>query len=163
MVVWITGLSGAGKSTLAAEVVRQLRAKAAPVVLLDGDEVRAAIGDPGTGHDRDGRLANAMRICRFAKLFESQGLTVVVATMSLFHEVHEWNRANLAKYLEVLVQVELATVKARDPKGHYKRGENVPGVDLAPELPKSPDLVIPNDVPDDRFAEKAAALVIARL
>ena len=34
-----------------------------------------------------------------------QGVDVVIATISLFHEVHTWNRAHLPGYLEILLDV----------------------------------------------------------
>ena len=51
-------------------------------IVLDGDEVRAAIADPNTKHDPRSRLANGYRICRFAELLANQGHIVIVATSS---------------------------------------------------------------------------------
>ncbi|HEY6004875.1 MAG TPA: adenylyl-sulfate kinase, partial [Anaeromyxobacter sp.] len=45
-VVWITGLPGAGKSTLAARIAGRVRAAGTACAVLDGDEVRAALGRP---------------------------------------------------------------------------------------------------------------------
>ena len=63
-VLWITGLSGAGKSTLASEVVRRLRAQNKAVVMLDGDELREAIGSAtatAKNYGRDERMALAFQ------------------------------------------------------------------------------------------------------
>jgi adenylylsulfate kinase-like enzyme len=168
VVIWITGLSGAGKSAIAAEVRRRLVLAGRPTVLLDGDEVRNAIADGAAGYDRAGRLANARRVARLARLFETQDLVVVVATMSLFHEVHDWNRTAFRRYREVLVDVRVETLARRDPKGLYARAAagaptSLPGVAIAAELPRNPDLVIPNDVDDPRFAELAAERIVALL
>ena len=103
-VIWITGLSGAGKSTVARATAEQLRKIGPTPVLIDGDEIRAAIRDPHTGHDPSSRLDNAYRISRLAKLFADQGHMVIVATMSIYHEIHDWNRANLLGYFEVWVE-----------------------------------------------------------
>ena len=100
-VIWITGLSGAGKTTVAQAAARCLRLKGMHPVILDGDAVRDVVCDPHTGHDRVSRLANAYRICRLAKLLADQGHLVLVATMSLFSEIHRWNREQLPNYLEV--------------------------------------------------------------
>jgi len=168
MVVWITGLSGAGKTTIAGAVAERLRAAGRAAVLIDGDELRAAVGDPAVGHDRASRLVNAHRIRRFAALLERQGVTVVVATMSLFHEVHRRNRAEFGGYLEVLVRAAPDTLRARDPKGIYERSKdgsepNVGGVDLTVEMPEAPDLVLDNGTPADIETNVAAvtALVLA--
>lgn len=168
MVVWITGLSGAGKSAIAAELRRRLTASGRPSVLLDGDEVRAAVADPSAGYDRGGRLLSARRLARLARLLEAQDVVVVVATMSLFHEIHAWNRRELGQYLEVLVDVSVDTLARRDPKGLYARAASdastgLPGVALAAELPRAPDLVIVNDGDDPAFAHRAAERILALL
>ena len=96
--IWITGLSGAGKSTLAHEVVAKLRVSGEAVVMLDGDELREVFGAGAANannHGREGRLALAMQYAHLCRVIAAQGLTVVIATISLFREVHAWNRANL--------------------------------------------------------------------
>jgi adenylylsulfate kinase len=168
VVVWITGLSGAGKSAIAAEVRRRLAASGRPSVLLDGDEVRAAVADPAAGYDASGRLVNARRLARLARLLEVQDLVVVVATMSLFHEIHAWNRRALGRYLEVLVDVPVDTLARRDAKGLYARAARdaaigLPGVAVGAELPRAPDLVIANGVDDPAFAARAAERILALL
>jgi adenylylsulfate kinase-like enzyme len=143
-VVWITGLSGVGKSTLAKSLADCMVVRGREPVILDGDEVRAAIADAQCGHDREARLVNAYRISRLARIISSQGRFVIVATMSLFHEIHQWNRENIAGYLEVLLDVPLETLQQRDGKRLYVRGEDLPGVDIEAELPLNPDIHVFN-------------------
>ena len=148
--IWITGISGAGKSSVARALLPLLHEARQCPVLLDGDAVRAAIADPYCGHSRADRLVNAYRMARLSGMLADQGLWVVTATMSLFHEIHAWNRAHLPGYVEVLLAASLATVRARDPKGLYRDVDaglegNLPGVDLDLELPRSPELVLDND------------------
>lgn len=150
LVAWITGLSGAGKSTVARAVIAELAQSGIRAILLDGDEVRAAISDANTGHDTESRLKNAMRICRWAALLSKQGFMVVVATMSLFEEVHRWNRDNLPSYREIFLDVGLDTLHKRDPRGLYRRAssseeKNVVGIDLNFSPPKEPHLTVRND------------------
>lgn len=111
---WITGLSGAGKSTLARMLVEHLRNCGRTVVFLDGDDMRAVMGRTNA-HTRDERLDLALSYGRLGKLIASQGIDVVIATISLFHEVHEWNRKNLPGYVEIYLDVPLEELKRRDP------------------------------------------------
>jgi adenylylsulfate kinase-like enzyme len=149
-VIWITGLAGAGKSSIAREVRALLKESSDRAILLDGDDVRVAVNDPHVGHDRASRLTNALRICRLAKLLADQGFTLIVPTMSLFKEVHAWNRAHLPNYFEVFVKVGLDTLRARDARGLYSRAargeaEHVVGIHVEYDEPQSPDLVLSNE------------------
>ena len=114
-VYWITGLSGAGKTTLA----RALQQKLQGSILLDGDELRRVLNCESSSFDRQSRLAMALIYARLCKLLAEQGQTVIIATISLFHEVHTWNRANLPGYLEIYLDVPEEIRRSRDAKGLY--------------------------------------------
>ena len=149
-VIWITGLSGAGKSTLAHAVVARLRASGDGVVMLDGDELREVFGAVSVNlknHNREARLALAIHYAHLCRILAQQGLTVVIATISLFKKVHVWNRANLPGYFEVYLKVPVEELRRRDPKGIYRRfdaGEltDVAGLDVPIDEPEAADLVV---------------------
>jgi len=149
-IIWITGLSGAGKTTLANELVRRLREQGEPVIMLDGDELREVFGAAAANaqnHGREGRLALAMQYAHLCRIIAAQGVTVVIATISLFREVHEWNRANLPGYFEVYLKVPVEELRRRDPKGIYHRfdaGEltHVAGLDLPIDEPEAADWTV---------------------
>ena len=153
-VVWITGLSGAGKSTLAREVVARMRASGQAVVLLDGDELRevfSAVAENFQNHGREGRLALAMQYAHLCRVIAAQGFTVVIATISLFREVHAWNRANLPGYFEVYLKVPVEELRRRDHKGIYRRfdaGEltHVAGLDMPIDEPEAADWIMELDL-----------------
>lgn len=145
-VYWLTGLSAAGKSTLCRKLVAHLREQGRTVVMLDGDEMREAMGATAA-HGRDERLRLTMRYAQLCRMIAVQGIDVAIATISLFSEVHEWNRANLPGYVEIFLDVPLDELARRDPKMIYaraSRGEikDVAGVDLAVDLPKTPDVLL---------------------
>lgn len=149
-IIWITGLSGSGKTTIAQEISSNLRAQGKAVVLLDGDELREIFGASTLNeknHGRASRLLLAMQYSNLCKMIGAQGITVVIATISMFDEIHEWNRKNLSGYFEVYIKVSQDELRRRDPKGIYRKfdsGEikNVAGIDLKVDEPKSPDLIL---------------------
>lgn len=141
---WITGLSGAGKTTIGEEFFQIIRRQKKTVLFLDGDILREVFGND-LGYGREDRFRCAMRYSRLCRLLSEQGQDVVLCTISMFHEVRNWNRQNIKKYKEVYIEVPMEVLEQRNQKGLYQSGSDVVGVDLDMELPKNPDLVLRND------------------
>jgi adenylylsulfate kinase-like enzyme len=164
-VVWLTGLSGSGKTTLARAIQALLRDRDADCVIVDGDAVRAACGND-CGYDDAGRRRNARRVSGIAKMIAEQGVIAVVATISLYHEIHAWNRLHLPSYFEVLIDADAATRQRRDYKKVYRpdTGEaasRVVGVDIPPEFPSVPHLRIDNSPERTDLSQLAETIVNA--
>ncbi|MCR9072757.1 MAG: adenylyl-sulfate kinase [Alphaproteobacteria bacterium] len=148
-VIWITGLSGAGKTSVAHELALRIRARREACVVLDGDRLRAALGASGTTadlHSREARVALSFQYARLCSLLAEQGLTVIIATISMFKEIYAWNRVSLPGYVEIFLRVPIEVLRRRDPKGiyeRYDRGEitQVAGLDLVVDQPLAPDLL----------------------
>lgn len=168
-VIWITGLSGSGKSTLAKQVSHYFKDYGIPHVLLDGDELRSVLTnnlDDKDNTKQSVRLKLSESYSRLCRIFVEQGLTVIIATISLFHEIHKWNRSNLKGYFEVYLKVPLDILVNRDPKNIYKdyyagKLKNVAGLDLNIEEPKFPDLIL--DYNAENSPELLAKKIISKL
>jgi len=138
---------------LAQDFTLRLRANGENVVFLDGDELREVFGAVGCNtqnHGRAARLALAFQYAHLCRILAQQGLTVVIATISLFREIHVWNRENLPGYFEVYLKVPIEELRRRDPKGIYRRfdaGElaDVAGLDLQVDAPEAADWVVEFD------------------
>lgn len=148
-VYWITGLSGSGKTTIADALSSILGELGSTPVRLDGDALRQVFSDIDR-HDRQSRLSLAHRYSGLCRLLSDQGLDVICSTISLFKEIHDWNRANMPRYVEVFLDVDGDTLRRRDTKGIYRRAQtgeirDVAGLDLAVDVPEAPDLIIRND------------------
>lgn len=146
-VIWITGLSGSGKTTLAVALQQLLPGS----LLLDGDAVREVLGVASSGFDRESRKNLGLTYARLCKLLATQGATVIMATISLYHEVHEWNRENLPGYLEVFLDVSEEIRRARDPKGIYAaetqgKARHVAGGETPVDMPKNPHVHISHEL-----------------
>ncbi|MBT9544228.1 MAG: adenylyl-sulfate kinase [Candidatus Sericytochromatia bacterium] len=144
-VYWITGLAGSGKSTLGRQLFQFVRTQGLAVVYLDGDVLREVFGK--TGYSRTERLDLAWRYSHLSHMLAIQGINVVCATISLFHEVQAWNRQHLPGYAEIVLKPPFEVLLQRNPKQLYSRGlageiQNVVGIDIEPEWPLNPELVL---------------------
>jgi len=132
-------------------VMNYLRERGKFAVHLDGDKLRELFPH-SKGFGRHERLALGYQYSALAKFLSEQGAIVIVSTIALFSEIHQWNRTHIKSYIEVFLDVPIEELIRRDPKGLYKRylsGEttSVAGLDLEVDYPKSPDLVLRHDVP----------------
>lgn len=141
-VIWITGLSAAGKTSLALAVQKKLPYS----ILLDGDEMRNALDFVNEGFDKGSRKALGFTYARLANLLAKQGFYVIVATISLYHELHIWNRDNMPNYVEVFLDIPENVRRCRDKKNIYKRENNVKNTcyKIDVEFPNKPHILFKN-------------------
>jgi adenylylsulfate kinase len=161
-VVWLTGLPASGKSTLARRLRDRLEAAGRPAVLLDGDEVRAALV-PAPGYDEGGRDAFYATLARLAALLARQGLVAVVAATAHRRAFRERARALAPRFVEVFLDVPESICASRDPKGLWARARagaapDLPGPGPAYERPERPEVVATGGE-DERALEAILSLV----
>lgn len=147
-VIWITGFSGAGKTTIGRLVYERLQGIKSNVVFLDGDMLRDIFGNE-SGYTLEERRELAMSYSRLCRMLSEQGVDVICATISLFKEVHNYNRKNIKNYYEIFIECQMQELIRRDQKGIYSKAlndkiENVVGLNLSYDRPKECDLVINN-------------------
>jgi adenylylsulfate kinase len=148
MVIWLTGLPGSGKTTLSKALYNDLIDNKIQSVLLDGDSLRSALNN--FEYDRESRIQLALTYSRLAEMFRLKGQIAVVATVSMFDCVREWNRKNIADYKEIYIKASMDTLMQRNQKQLYSNAtnglaENVHTFDLEVEEPKTPDLILNNE------------------
>lgn len=144
---WITGLSGAGKTTVGVKLRDYLTDKGKQVVLLDGDEIREVLKNED--YTKDGRIKIALQYGGLSNWLNKQGYDVVACTVSMFDIVRDWNRNSIENYKEIYLKLPIEELIRRDQKGIYSDAlqgneNNVCGINLDVELPKTPDLIIEN-------------------
>lgn len=147
-VYWITGLAGSGKTSIGRELYKRLKKLKPNVVLLDGDILREILGN-SLGYSIEERKSLAMIYSRLCKALSEQGIDVICSVISLFKEVHKFNRENIKNYYEIFIECDMKELIKRDQKGIYSKAirgkiKDVIGVDLTYDKPKKCDLVINN-------------------
>ena len=153
-ILWITGLSGVGKSSLARALIARLHLQGLRPLLLDGDLLRDTLeagGDP-VSHAPQERERRAWRIARLACMAASQGVPVVVATISLIHVVQQWSRGTGLPYAEIWLRAGLTVLRDRQPALYSQVAPmHVVGLDLPAQYPEHAELVIDQDFRHDHM------------
>jgi len=144
-VYWITGLSGAGKTTIGYEYYLYRKSLGDSIVFLDGDSLRLVMGVE-CGYEPSERKKLSYKYARLSKMLAEQDVHVVIATISMFSEVREWNRENIIDYVEIYIKVPLEILIKRDQKNLYSNNvDNLMGFNIDVEEPLNPDITILND------------------
>ena len=147
IVVWLCGLSGSGKSSIANAAERVLHQQGRFTVILDGDNLRAALNADLSFTDQD-RLENIRRIAEVAKIFVAQGAITFVSAITPRGELRDLARGVIGPDLfEVYVHASYETCEKRDVKGLYAKAaagtiQHFTGKDGSFEPPQNPHLVL---------------------
>ncbi|MBP5707989.1 MAG: adenylyl-sulfate kinase [Alphaproteobacteria bacterium] len=152
VLIWITGFSGAGKTSIASALSDEMRRNNLVVIHIDGNVIRDLF--PGLGYSMQDRLANAMRIAKMCAMITDQGVNVICSTISMFSEIHEFNRKHNDKFFTVVVNTDAKIIKSRDLRGIYTKNKDIVGITQTYVLPPNPDLVICNDA-DNKQIDQA--------
>lgn len=165
-VFWITGLSGSGKTTFSHILLKKLCTFNEKSILIDGDAIREIFNNE-SDYSREARLKSAYQYSHLANFLVKQNINVVCSTISLFHEIQEYNRANIKNYVEIFLKTEISELIKRDNKKIYSKAlsgelKNVVGIDIEPEFPKNPDLILDNVAQAnlEKYAIKAATFYL---
>lgn len=153
MIIWLTGRSGAGKTTLARELrshfyLKYIFRPPHPVVLLDGDELRAGLCND-LDFAKNGRTENCRRAGEVAILLEKQGFIPIVSLISPMridrNKVRRRCKEENIKFVEVYVKTDIKTCEKRDPKKLYAKARvgKLPGLLDSPyQKAKNPEVII---------------------
>lgn len=60
------------------------------------------------------------------------------------HIPRNWNRKNIKKYIEIFIKSEVKKIILKDKKKVYKNNKDVVGLNIKPQFPKTPDIIINN-------------------
>ena len=144
ILIWITGLSGAGKTSLAKGIKNKIAKSYGKTIILNGDDLRE-IFDLNR-YDRKARLNYGRKYCKFLKFLTDQNVNVIFTVVGLFDELRNWNRKNIKNYVEVYVKAQISDIKRKKKKKvYYKKNQSLVGIQISPEFPKKPDIIIKND------------------
>lgn len=111
---------------------------------------------PEIGYSHDDRRKSVKIFGLLARQLSANGVGVVVASVSPFHDLRLFIRAHVPGYVEIYCRCPVSKCIERDPKGHYRKqietgGTDFIGLSIPFQEPESPDLVV--DTSDRPVAE----------
>ena len=139
---WISGLSGSGKTTLAKKIFPFILKNYGPTIHLDGDALRNILDLKGYSFKE--RISNSNKYTKIAKLLTDQGINVVFSLVALMNKPRNWNRKNIKKYVEIYIKSDVKKIINHDKKKIYRNKKNIVGVNIKPQFPQKPDIIINN-------------------
>ena len=148
IVFWITGLSGSGKSNLGNIIFSDINKKYGKTIIIHGDDIRN-IYDFNQYEKKD-RIKLGKSNSDLCKLIADQGVNVIFTTVALFQKLHRYNRINIKNYIEIYVKSDIRNLLKNKKKKFYKKKTKfVWGLDIKPEFPNKPDILLNNnfDIP----------------
>lgn len=141
---WITGLPGSGKTSIAKEIFPYVKKKFGQTILISGDDLRKLF--KLKSFSKKNRLSYALFYSKICKLLTDKNINVILATVSLFNSVRNWNKYNINNYLEIYIKADIESVINQKRKYFYKKkSKNVVGKNLKAEFPKTPDIILKNN------------------
>ena len=141
---WITGLSGSGKTTLGKKIHKEIIKQFGPTLMISGDDVRKLF--KLNGYEKNERLAITHGYSGFAKYITDQKINIIFAVVGMFDNPRKWNRSNIKNYVEIYIKCNIEKIiKLKKKKVYRKKNPGkLIGLDIKPEYPKKPDIIISN-------------------
>ena len=161
IVFWITGLSGSGKTKIGEKIKKDIIKNYGPTILFSGDDIRN-IFDLKKYTFKD-RLKIVKQYGSLCKNLSNQNINVIFCVVGLMKKVRSWNKKNIQNYLEIFIKSPINKVRKLSKKKIYKKKyiQNVVGLDIKPEYPNNPHIIIKNDFKDS--IEKKAQELISKI
>ena len=152
-VMWFTGLPGCGKTTIADKVLTILSEKRISARILQLDEIRRAI-TPEPKYSEEERDIVYASLAYMGKLLADEGINVIIDATANRRRYRDSARRLIPNFAEVFIRAPLPVCMEREakrkakfsPKNIYKKAASekalVPGVNVAYEEPRSPEIEV---------------------
>ncbi len=143
IIFWITGLPGSGKSSIGNKLKPLIEKKYGKTVIIHGDEIRNIYKKKT--YKKVERLKLGKSNSDLCNLLSKQGVNVIFTTVGLVKELFNYNKKKILRYVEIFIKSDIQLLINKKKKFFYKvKTKNVWGVDLKPEFPSKPDVLIEN-------------------
>jgi len=142
---WITGLSGSGKTAVATKIKNDIQKLYGPTIVVSGDNLRKIFGF--NKYTPKERIELSRKYNNFAKFITNRRINLIFTVVAMIDSARDWNRANIDNYIEIYIKTNIKKIINFKKKKIYffKSKKNIVGLDIQPQFPKKPDIIVIND------------------
>ena len=144
----IEGFSGSGKTTTSKYIFGDIEKLFGKTVILDGNKIRLFFKAAGysIGYSKLERSQASHPIGELVKLFLNQNINIICTFVGLNNKGRKILKEKIKNLIIILIKTNVEDIVKKGKKKHvYKLKKNIVGVDILPEFPRNPDIVVNND------------------
>ena len=157
---WITGLSGSGKTTIAKKIKKKISHLYGPTIELSGNDLRKIF--KLNKYTKKARTGYLLKYLHFCKLITNQKINLIFNLIGMYNRARRWNRKNIDNYVEIYIKADIhKIIKLKRKATYLKNKKNIVGLDIKPEFPKKPNIVIKNDF--NKSTDKLAKELLSKI
>ena len=157
---WITGLSGSGKTAIAKKIQKKISHLYGPTIELSGDDFRKIFRL--NKYTKKARIEYLPKYLHFCKLITNQKINLIFNLIGMYNRARRWNRKNIDNYVEIYIKADIhKIIKLKRKATYLKNKKNIVGLDIKPEFPKKPNIVIKNDF--NKSTDKLAKELLSKI
>ena len=157
---WVTGLSGSGKTAIAKQIKKEIINLYGPTIEVSGNNFRKIF--KLNKFDKKERIKNLWYYHHFSKLITNQKINLIFNLIGMYNRARRWNRKNIDNYVEIYIKADIhKIIKLKRKATYLKNKKNIVGLDIKPEFPKKPNIVIKNDF--NKSTDKLAKELLSKI
>ena len=157
---WITGLSGSGKTAIAKKIHKKISHLYGPTIEISGDDFRQIFRL--NKYTKKARIEYLLKYLHFCKLITNQKINLIFNLIGMYNRARRWNRKNIDNYVEIYIKADIhKIIKLKRKATYLKNKKNIVGLDIRPEFPKKPNIVIKNDF--NKSTDKLAKELLSKI
>ena len=139
----ITGLPGSGKTSIAKRIKKKISNLYGPTLEVSGNNLRKILKwNKYTQKSRDEHIMNYFF---FAKIITDQKINLIFNVVGMYEKFRSQIK-KIDNYVEIYIKANIyKIIKLKKKPIYLHNKKNIVGLDIKPEFPKKPDIVIEND------------------
>ena len=139
----ITGLPGSGKTAIAKRIKKKISNLYGPTLEVSGNNLRKVL--KWSKYTQKSRHEHIMNYFFFAKMITDQKINLIFNVVGMYEKFRSQIK-KIDNYVEIYIKANIyKIIKLKKKPIYLHNKKNIVGLDIKPEFPKKPDIVIEND------------------